>query len=82
MKGAVIIYYGVGHCKFFADRGAKITELLRSVPLRVTAIHCCYDNPLVRPLLTAASYAMDQNALCRLRFHYGEFGYLYTVGSR
>jgi hypothetical protein len=71
IKGAIIIFYGIRHRQYFLDRGTKIASLLLSFPIRVSAIHCCYDDPMLHPLLTAASFVLERNQLCRLRFHFG-----------
>ena len=73
--GVVFVYFAAGPQKLPLDRrmAKKVPELTKSVPMRITAVHACYDNPLWKPLLTLGIMAVEAYSRVRLRYHTGAY---------
>ena len=71
-RGVCMVYYGVGQTKYFRDRPFRIVSTWFSIPMKIVAAHACYDNPILRPLMNLASFAMERALLCRFRTHEGK----------
>lgn len=70
-RGCVVVFNAVGQRTYFKERGRQIAALTASVPLKVSAVHLCYDNPILHPVIAAASFVMERKLLVRMRVHYG-----------
>ena len=76
-KGFVKVVYYVGMDtmpNFDADlmfKGAP--SLFEALPFRMAAMHCCYDEPLIRPAISVVQHVIGRAGRVRFRAHYGEF---------
>ncbi len=52
-------------------RGAPV--LFEVLPFRMAAVHFCYDDPMIRPALTAVQHAIGRSGRIRFRAHYGKY---------
>eukprot|EP00529_Nitzschia_sp_RCC80_P009908 CAMPEP_0113501294 /NCGR_PEP_ID=MMETSP0014_2-20120614/32868_1 /TAXON_ID=2857 /ORGANISM="Nitzschia sp." /LENGTH=789 /DNA_ID=CAMNT_0000395853 /DNA_START=244 /DNA_END=2613 /DNA_ORIENTATION=- /assembly_acc=CAM_ASM_000159 len=71
-NGFVSVVFGMGPHQN-ADRMAlwKIMYLFRSLPVRVSSIHYCFDDPQSKALADLSVIALDPKSRARFRTHYG-----------
>jgi hypothetical protein len=69
--GAVIVISAVGQRTYFQDRAIRMAALLSSVPVKIVALHACYDDPILHPVIRAGAYALERRLIVRLRLHFG-----------
>jgi hypothetical protein len=72
IKGMVFIVYAVGKKHLLGNRPSKLAALWSILPIRLVAIHACYDNPLMHFGIKLLSLSMESKHLCRFRAHYGK----------
>ena len=72
--GCVFVSYGIGS----GNMSSRNVESLRNVPvvseavpLRLSGVHYCYDNPQLRPIALLIQHAMGKDSRLRFRAHYG-----------
>lgn len=46
--------------------------LFEALPFRMAAMHYCYDDPMIRPALTAVQHVIGRSGRIRFRAHYGK----------
>ena len=68
----VVIKSSVGQRHFFRERGMKAADLLNIIPIKVNAVHVCYDDAMMRTVVSAAMFVLQRNHHARMRFHYGK----------
>jgi hypothetical protein len=73
-KGIVSIIYSIGQMKFMSDRPSKFAEMWWFLPIRLVAMHICYDQPVMDLGFTMVSASMEAHHLCRCRIHKGTTG--------
>jgi hypothetical protein len=71
-KGATAISYSLGPKKSntpMVDRESswKISGLIQAMPLRMEAIHFCYDDPFLLPVHTLSSLSFNMFSRLRMR---------------
>ena len=71
----------VGQRNFFAERGMKAANLLNSFPVKVNAVHVCYDGALMRAAVSASMFVLQRSHHARIRFHFGELPAMKTVAN-
>lgn len=54
-------------------------KMLSCLPIRLNAVHICYDNILLKALITLGSYAADTFTRVRMRSHYGKTIWLQMI---
>ena len=71
--GVVFVYYAAGPQKLKLQRkfALKMPSLTKALPVRIAALHACYDNPLLKPILSLGLMALQAYSRVRLRFHDG-----------
>ena len=71
--GVVFVYYAAGPQKVKLQRkfALKIPSLTNCIPLRIIALHACYDNPLLKPILNLGLMALQAYSRVRFRSHCG-----------
>jgi hypothetical protein len=72
-KGVVFIYNAIGQQQFFVGRGPKIIQLTQVLPIKITSLHCYYDNPMFHGVLSASAFMLPQLMVPRTRFQCGTF---------
>ena len=75
-KGHVGVMYLVGvrgaaDPKSF-DYFMKFSKDLIALPIKATALHFCYDNPVMKPIMTVVKIAGGKDYRVRSRVHYGK----------
>ena len=70
-KGIVFILYAVGKRQLLGGRPSKLAALWSIIPMRIRALHFCYDTPLMDFGAKVLCHAMESRFLCRLRLHKG-----------
>eukprot|EP00934_Nitzschia_sp_Nitz4_P005272 Nitzschia sp. Nitz4//scaffold133_size116822//107007//108517//NITZ4_003826-RA/size116822-snap-gene-0.9-mRNA-1//1//CDS//3329535453//5262//frame0 len=68
-KGVIFIYYGVGQDRLNDTTG--LIQCLTFLPIRIVAIHKCYDDNPCHSGAAHASYTMMAQYLCRFQTHFG-----------
>eukprot|EP00934_Nitzschia_sp_Nitz4_P002970 Nitzschia sp. Nitz4//scaffold282_size24342//13522//15114//NITZ4_008355-RA/size24342-augustus-gene-0.16-mRNA-1//-1//CDS//3329545629//2960//frame0 len=71
-KGFVFIYFGIGHQQQYS--GGRINKLAQGIqgsPMRVAAIHACYDSPVLHPVMSLGAMALEARTLIRFKCHFG-----------
>ena len=74
--GVVDVVYNIGLAKHdaqFADVIAKAHMLRDGVPFRLSALHYCYDNPLLRSAMSLVQIMVGRDYRLRFRTHFGRF---------
>jgi hypothetical protein len=74
-RGVVVVGYFIGQGNGSgqsSDATWKFPKLHRCLPMRVAAIHLCYDNTLWRPVHALLKTSLNMVARIRIRTHYGE----------
>ena len=72
--GVVGVVYNVGDEPNIDRHGIwQGSKLLRALPLRINAIHYCYDNHVVRSVLSLGMLMVGEQIRARVRTHYGRF---------
>ena len=79
MKGVVCIMYLLGQKKFLSNRPEKIGSIWDHFPVRLAAMHFCYDSILLKGIVEGACKAMEGNKLCRTRSHFGMSSICYSI---
>jgi hypothetical protein len=74
LRGVVLVYYSNGPRKKVKNkRGVYyLVSLLGAVPIRIVAIHVCYDDVALRPFFNMGTFILENTIRIRLRFHVGE----------
>jgi hypothetical protein len=75
-KGFVKVIYNVGMRKmptldtdlFFKG----VPTVVEALPLRMAAMHYCYDDPKIRPALSILQHSIGRAGRVRFRAHYGK----------
>ncbi|CAJ1959509.1 unnamed protein product [Cylindrotheca closterium] len=75
-KGVVVVVWGIGGKntttrRLSASTFWKVAEVQKSLPLKVVAFHFCYDNMLLRPVLSTIQMGCGFFTGVRFRAHYG-----------
>jgi hypothetical protein len=75
-RGAVVVAYFIGNGNGSRspqnlDATWKVTKLSQCLPVRVAAIHLCYDNTMWRPVHALLKTSLNLFARVRIRPHYG-----------
>lgn len=75
-KGTVVVVWGVGGKnsvtrRLNASTFWKASEVKNAVPSKVVAFHFCYDNMMLRPVLSTLQLASGFFTGVRFRAHYG-----------
>mmetsp|Transcript_5178 Transcript_5178/g.15076 ORF Transcript_5178/g.15076 Transcript_5178/m.15076 type:complete len:475 (-) Transcript_5178:145-1569(-) len=83
-RGIVAIPYNIGYMSQTqqGDRTVVLnnTKLVISLPLRLTAVHYCYNDEKLRSLFFYAMYVFEKAARIRARFHCGtDMEVIYTL---
>ena len=71
-KGVVIIYYGIGQSRMVEGRTSRTWKMWWGLPLRLIGYHYCIDSSVMNPAYGILSKMMDNDPLCRFRFHTGK----------
>jgi len=76
-KGAVLIEYMVG-VKIeqllnteHRERNPMFLKVIESMPVRMNALHVCFDDPRIRSLFSLLTAVIEGKFLCRLQSHFG-----------
>jgi hypothetical protein len=69
-KGVVFVFDLVGQEKFHSDRPSNFASIFWLFPVRLVAIHVCYDNSLLDLVVKIVHDSMEGHYLCRFRSHY------------
>jgi hypothetical protein len=72
-KGTVLIIYMIGQQKFHSDRPPKLAKAFLYLPIRIVAVHICYDKKLHDLAMKLLCHKMESQLLCRFRGHYGTY---------
>jgi hypothetical protein len=76
-KGMVVIIWGLGPREkvepLSFQHFLKQVKTMKALPLRVAALHFCYDNWYVIPVLATLKVGFDMFTRLRIRAHYGEY---------
>lgn len=76
-KGMVIVMWGLGPSErvepLSFQHTMKQVKNMESLPMRVVAIHFCYDHWYIIPVLATLKVAFDVFTRLRIRSHYGEY---------
>ncbi|CAJ1939496.1 unnamed protein product [Cylindrotheca closterium] len=73
-RGTVTIAYYLGHgptSGFNSDISWKMPKMNEGLPMRVVAIHMCYDTGAWTPVHSVVKLAFNTFAKVRIRMHYG-----------
>ena len=73
-KGIIVIGYHIGSTKVdakFLEVMKHIRILTDAIPIRTAAVHLCYDNPHLRPVVLLIQNALNKDHRLRFRAHYG-----------
>lgn len=76
-KGVVLIEYMVGikiEQLLGTERRARnplFLKVLASMPVRLAALHVCFDDPRIRTLFRLLTSVIEGKLLCRLQSHFG-----------
>ena len=71
-RGFVIVGYNMGSQRVLDRKAAgAIQTTRRMLPMRVAAMHYCYDDWNMRPMMTVAMMIMGSHNRVRCRAHYG-----------
>jgi hypothetical protein len=78
IKGIVDVIYSIGtadvqlktNFSHFFSRGVPM--LVHSLPMRVSSMHFCYDDPRLRPVMSLIQMVAGKQTRLRCRTHYGE----------
>jgi hypothetical protein len=79
-KGFVKVVYNVDMGKLptldtdLMFKGAPV--IFAALPFRMAAMHCCYDDSLIRPAISAMQHAIGRSGRIRFRAHYGTLHYV------
>ena len=73
-KGIVHIFYGNGKSSFHTDRVKKYADMWLYFPIRIVAMHFCYDHSdaVIDVGARMVEQAMEADHLCRFRRHKGK----------
>ena len=75
-KGIVVIDNCIGYNhveeKLF-DKVRNVPILLDALPLRIAALHFCYDIPQLRPVAFLIQNVINKDIRLRFRAHYGQW---------
>lgn len=77
MKGVVLMEYMVGikvDQLLSTDRRARnplFLKVMASMPVRLSALHVCFDDPRIRTLFRLLTSVIEGKLLCRLQSHFG-----------
>ena len=71
--GAALVLWTLGQTKTFKGRPSKFARSLWFLPVRVVAVHYCYDTEVMHRATKIMSEAMDSHHLCRFRNHTGTY---------
>lgn len=52
--------------------------IFEALPFRMAAMHFCYDDPMIRPVLNLVQRAIGRQGRVRFRSHFGKCIYLVT----
>ena len=69
-NGVVVIYYGVGQTER-KNRTSLYWKLWWGLPLRHVGMHHCQDTSVLNPVHVIMTKLMENDPLCRFRFHTG-----------
>ena len=72
-NGIVFVLWSVGNTQFAANRPGKLTALWSIFPIRIVAVHICYDNPLLNLGFQLIQKTMETKFLIRCRGHFGTY---------
>lgn len=84
-KGLVLLAYNVdagGLSKMDPMGIPSGVKFMAAIPMRITAVHFCYNDPATSPFLTLTKYVIGRESRLRFRTHYGkstEFRILYKL---
>ena len=53
------------------ERNPLFLRVLASMPVRLNALHVCFDDPRIRTLFTLLTSVIEGKLLCRLQSHFG-----------
>ena len=71
-NGIALIMYSLGDQKKFAmGRVTNFSKCLCFLPIRVVAIHACYDTQLKAKVYKGMANYLESSHLCRFRHHKG-----------
>jgi len=79
--GVVVVLYLLEQHQLDKDSAWKLSQMMRAMPLRVSAMHICYDSELFSPLLSAIKLELDAFTRIRLRTHFGKKIYITQMSS-
>ena len=74
-RGIVGVIYNIGiskHDSNFADLIAKAYMLRDGLPFRVSAIHYCYENRLLKTTMSLVQIMVGRDYRLRFRPHFGK----------
>mmetsp|Transcript_40169 Transcript_40169/g.96922 ORF Transcript_40169/g.96922 Transcript_40169/m.96922 type:complete len:298 (+) Transcript_40169:42-935(+) len=74
-KGQVVIVWAVELPRSTNKNRSAIwatVKMLSCLPIRLNAVHICFDNLFYKPLITLGSYAADTFTRVRMRSHFGK----------
>ena len=71
-KGIVHIFYSNGKSEFHSDRAKKYADLWLYFPVKIVALHFCYDSAVMDLAAQMVEQAMEADHLCRFRRHKGK----------
>lgn len=73
-KGQVVIIWAINNSIASKNRSAiwATTKMLSCLPMRLNAVHICYNNAFIKAFITLGSYAADTFTRVRMRSHFGK----------
>jgi hypothetical protein len=72
--GIVALIYNVGKSPHIDRVGVwQGSRILRTMPVRVNAMHYCYDNPIVKSILSLGMLVVGEEIRARIRPHFGKY---------
>mmetsp|Transcript_40168 Transcript_40168/g.96920 ORF Transcript_40168/g.96920 Transcript_40168/m.96920 type:complete len:438 (+) Transcript_40168:42-1355(+) len=73
-KGQVVVVWAVELPRSANKNRSAVwatVKMLSCLPIRLNAVHICFDNLFYKPLITLGSYAADTFTRVRMRSHFG-----------
>ena len=76
LRGLVTVAYYVGKMEgeFSSDTNKKLRQMQTWFPIKLPAIHICFDNPRLRAWVPLGKMLMGKHLRQRLRIHDGTYG--------
>jgi hypothetical protein len=76
-KGMVFILYDVQNLTGIQRMtvpgvATASTKMIDSIPFRLTGLHYCYDDPMIRPAISIIQHIIGTHGRLRFRAHFGE----------